>query len=165
MTSRTARRAAVVEVKPDGSAPAVVILPTKLAGLRRTDRDSISSWTLELNAVEREMLAAHLTPLTEREREVVYAVCAGGQNTAIAERLYIALPTLRTHLMRINQKLGVRSKSETIRFVLARLLEAYRKGRTPAAGAAAIAGMKSPTEGVETAAEANNRGEENHRFR
>lgn len=165
MTARTARRAAVVEVKPDGSAPAVVILPTKVAGIRRTDRDSIASWTLELNAVEREMLAAHLTPLTEREREVVYAVCAGGQNTAIAERLYIALPTLRTHLMRINQKLGVRSKSETIRFVLARLLEAYRKGRTAASGMTPTTGSKSPAEGLEVNDEANNRGEENHRFR
>lgn len=156
MTARTARRAAVVEVKPDGSAPAVVILPTKVAGIRRTDRDSIASWTLELNAVEREMLAAHLTPLTEREREVVYAVCAGGQNTAIAERLYIALPTLRTHLMRINQKLGVRSKSETIRFVLARLLEAYRKGRTSASGATTTVGPKSPADGIEQAKDANN---------
>lgn len=80
------------------------------------------------------MLGPHLTPLTEREREVVYAVCAGGQNTQIAERLYIALPTLRTHLMRINQKLGVRSKSETIRFVLARLLEAYRVTRADRLG-------------------------------
>lgn len=165
MTARTARRAAVVEVKPDGSAPAVVILPTKVAGIRRTDRDSIASWTLELNAVEREMLAAHLTPLTEREREVVYAVCAGGQNTAIAERLYIALPTLRTHLMRINQKLGVRSKSETIRFVLARLLEAYRAGRSTALEGVKVAGPKRPTEGPEADSEGNNRGEENHRFR
>ncbi len=164
MTARTARRAAVVEVKPDAAGASPVSRQAKI-GLRRGDRDSTAACTLELNAVEREMLGAHLTPLTEREREVVYAVCAGGQNPVIAERLYIALPTLRTHLMRINQKLGVRSKSETIRFVLARLLEAYRTRRTTESDSTRNGGSTGEIVGAEGLAEGSRREEENHRFR
>ena len=44
-------------------------------------------------------------------------------------RLGIALPTLRTHLMRLNQKLRTGSKSDVVRHVASLLLEGYRTGR------------------------------------
>lgn len=93
------------------------------------DRGSLDDWSLKLTYAERVHLSEELGPLTGREREVVLAICEGGRNEAIAERLYIALPTLRTHLMRIYQKLGARNKSDVVRFVLSRLLDAYRDGR------------------------------------
>lgn len=135
MTTRTARRSIILEPKPESAGPAPTPLISALNGVSggkplraraASEREMGPGLSLELNEAEKAMLDAHLSPLTEREREVVFAVCAGGQNTAVAERLYIALPTLRTHLMRINQKLGLRSKSDTIRFVLSRLLEGYR---------------------------------------
>jgi hypothetical protein len=46
--------------------------------------------------------------------------------------------------MRINQKLGLRSKSETIRFVLACLLESYRAGGANQQGAAAASDASGP---------------------
>ncbi|MGD9693419.1 MAG: helix-turn-helix transcriptional regulator [Phycisphaerales bacterium] len=90
---------------------------------------------LGLTDAERRFLEADLAHLTEREREVVFALCDGGSNEAIAERLYVALPTLRTHLMRIHQKLGVRSKADVVRVVTGRVLAAYRSGCGPSDGA------------------------------
>ncbi|MEQ9616599.1 MAG: helix-turn-helix transcriptional regulator [Phycisphaerales bacterium] len=79
-----------------------------------------------LTDAEKSYLDEVLAPLTDREREVVYAICGGGRNEEIADRLCIALPTLRTHLMRLNQKLGTTSKSDVVRLVAGHLLEGYR---------------------------------------
>ena len=80
-----------------------------------------------LTEAEKSYLDDVLAPLTDREREVVYSICGGGRNEEIADRLCIALPTLRTHLMRLNQKLGTTSKSDVVRLVAGHLLEGYRE--------------------------------------
>lgn len=77
---------------------------------------------------ERRAVAPALAPLTLREREVVLAACEGGDNEQIASRLGIAMPTLRTHMMRINHKLGTRGKSDLIRLIAGAVLPAYRNG-------------------------------------
>jgi ATP/maltotriose-dependent transcriptional regulator MalT len=82
--------------------------------------------SLQLNEVERALVEELFRDLTRREREVIFALCAGGTNEGMAERLCIALPTLRTHLMRLNQKLGTSSKGDVVRMVAAHLLRAYR---------------------------------------
>lgn len=84
--------------------------------------------SLQLIDGEVEFLRRSLDALTTREREVVLAICCGGTNEGIAERLCIALPTLRTHLMRLNQKLGTSSKGDVVRFVAAALIRGYRDG-------------------------------------
>lgn len=86
-----------------------------------------------LRVEERKHLAIRLDRLTPREREVAHAVFLGGDNETLASRLCIAMPTLRTHLMRINQKLGTTSKSDIVQFVALALLDGYRNG-TIAAG-------------------------------
>jgi DNA-binding CsgD family transcriptional regulator len=89
---------------------------------------------LSLLPFEEHHLEAALSTLTLREREVVLAICAGGTNDAIASRLCIALPTLRTHLMRLNQKLGTTSKGDVVRHAATILIEGYRRGElAPAA--------------------------------
>jgi len=88
---------------------------------------------LGLRVEERKQLARKLERLTPREREVAYAVFLGGDNEALANRLCIAMPTLRTHLMRINQKLGTTSKSDIVHYVAMSLLDAYRNGTITAA--------------------------------
>ena len=94
--------------------------------LGATFETSGEDWTLELNPREREFLNRCLTGLTAREREVVFAICSGGTNEELADRLCIALPTVRTHLMRLNQKLGTTSKGDVVRLVASRLLDGYR---------------------------------------
>lgn len=82
--------------------------------------------SIRLTPAERLFLDRALTDMTQRERDVVYALCAGGTNEEMARRLNIALPTLRTHLMRLNQKLRTSSKSDVIRHIASVLLEGYR---------------------------------------
>lgn len=77
---------------------------------------------------EEHFLEAGLAHLTSRERQVVLAICSGGTNDAIASRLCIALPTLRTHLMRLNQKLRTTSKGDVVRYAATILIDGYRRG-------------------------------------
>ena len=90
-----------------------------------------STSTLVGSDAERATLEAEFSDLTNREREVLFALCDGGSNEDIAARLCIALPTLRTHLMRLHQKLGTSGKSELVGLAWHRLVEAYRSGQLP----------------------------------
>jgi DNA-binding CsgD family transcriptional regulator len=59
-----------------------------------------------------------LADLTERERKVLALVAAGLSNTEIGGKLFISEKTVRNHLTRIFDKLGVNSRARAI--VLAR---------------------------------------------
>lgn len=72
-----------------------------------------------------------LPELTDRELDVLRAICAGGANEDMADRLCIAVPTLRTHMMRINQKMGATDKADVVRFVASRVVDGYRLSRIP----------------------------------
>ncbi len=95
--------------------------------------DQTDAARLSLLPEEAKFLDAGLSHITTREREVVLAICAGGTNDAVASRLCIALPTLRTHLMRLNQKLGTTSKGDVVRYAATILIEGYRRGSLGAA--------------------------------
>lgn len=127
--TRAVRRAPAVG--ESHGAQAAAALASRPATSRRgsSSRDAGECWSLRLTPDERRTLSDELDALTEREREVALAICDGGSNEAVADRLYIALPTLRTHLMRINQKLGTRSKGDVVRLMVGRLLDGYRSGR------------------------------------
>lgn len=126
--TRAVRRAPAAG-DPHGT-PAAAALASRPATPRASgSRDAGECWSLRLTPDERRTLGEELDALTDRERDVALAICDGGSNEAVAERLYIALPTLRTHLMRINQKLGTKSKGDVVRLMVGRLLEGYRSGR------------------------------------
>lgn len=82
----------------------------------------------ELAADERQHLHEALGGLTARERDVVEAIWAGGSNEHVAERMCVAIPTLRTHLMRIHRKLGTQGKGDLIRYIAEHMLDGYRTG-------------------------------------
>ena len=90
----------------------------------RADRqlgESVQSY-IEFN------LAAHYGPLlsdlfpetdaglalTDRELEIVRLVCHGSTNAQIAQRLTIAVSTVKTHLMHVFEKLGVRTRAALV---------------------------------------------------
>jgi len=56
--------------------------------------------------------------LSAREKQVLGLVVMGLGNSEIADQLHIALPTVKTHLASIFEKLGVRSRNAAVSLVL-----------------------------------------------
>jgi DNA-binding NarL/FixJ family response regulator len=54
------------------------------------------------------------TALTDREKEILTFLSQGFANKELADKLQISVPTVRTHLRHIYEKLHVRSRSEAI---------------------------------------------------
>jgi two-component system nitrate/nitrite response regulator NarL len=61
------------------------------------------------------------SPLSEREREIVELTADGHSVGDIAERLYLSPATVKTHLQRVYQKLGVSDRAAAV-------AEAMRRG-------------------------------------
>ena len=68
--------------------------------------------------------AQPVEPLTDREEEVMAAVARGRTNREIADELYIALSTTKTHIASLMTKLGARNRVELAMW-------AYETGRVP----------------------------------
>lgn len=127
-------RARRIEMNGNGSAPGGSEIRAERAQPQALQEPGEVWCSLELTDQERALVEEHFRDLTRREREVIFALCSGGTNEGMAERLCIALPTLRTHLMRLNQKLGTSSKGDVVRLVAAHLLRAYRSQRIRGVG-------------------------------
>jgi two-component system response regulator NreC len=56
--------------------------------------------------------------LSEREVEVLRLVALGYTNNEIADRLVLSVRTVETHRAHIQQKLGLRARSELVRYAL-----------------------------------------------
>jgi two-component system, NarL family, response regulator NreC len=70
------------------------------------------------------MAAAPTTPagppgdLTERELDVLRLIALGHTNNEIADQLYLSVRTVETHRAHIQQKLGMSSRAELVRYAL-----------------------------------------------
>jgi LuxR family maltose regulon positive regulatory protein len=53
-------------------------------------------------------------PLSDRELDVLMLIAAGLSNQQIADKLFISLNTTKSHLKRINAKLGTHSRTEAV---------------------------------------------------
>jgi ATP/maltotriose-dependent transcriptional regulator MalT len=62
--------------------------------------------------------------LTARELEVLALVAAGASNREAARRLFISEASIKTHLLHVYGKLGVRDRAAAVG-------EAYRRGLLP----------------------------------
>lgn len=64
------------------------------------------------------ILETALPPLTPRERDVLRLVAEGYTNAAIAQALLISENTVKTHLRRLMQKLGVENRTQLVTYAL-----------------------------------------------
>ncbi len=51
---------------------------------------------------------------TERELEILKELTTGDTNTAIAERLHISLPTVKSHIQHLMEKTGFKTRTELV---------------------------------------------------
>jgi len=56
----------------------------------------------------------HFEQLTRQEGEVVRALLSGSTNREMADRLFVSVKTIETHLTRVYRKLGCRSRNQVI---------------------------------------------------
>jgi two-component system, NarL family, response regulator NreC len=68
------------------------------------------------NSPRKEM--PHYGDLSEREKEVLILLAWGYSNKEIAGNLELSTKTVETYRVRINEKLGLRSRTELVRFAL-----------------------------------------------
>ena len=75
--------------------------------------ESFNSRTVEIRAVEPEyeqIIEAY--PLTERELEILECIVAGCSNAQIAEKLFVTVGTVKTHVRNILNKLGASDRTQ-----------------------------------------------------
>ncbi len=78
------------------------------------DKSTVKNLLYGINALNRDKSSV----LTEREREIVSLIGQGYKNKEIAKRLHISEPTVKTHLCRIFQKLGIKNRSQLITYAI-----------------------------------------------
>jgi DNA-binding NarL/FixJ family response regulator len=119
----------------DAGADALVFEPE----LERTLATTVRAVSIGQSAVPREFLACVEKPvLSHRENEVLALVRNGLTNAEIAERLFLAESTIKSHLSSIFTKFGVRSRKE--------VAAAFADGDSALVEAVTLAGNGEPPE-------------------
>ena len=93
-----------------------VISPRATKRLVHSMRDD-STDTLSISGADRRVLES----LTAREQEILEAIGMGWSNTEICERMFISMPTVKTHVGRVLAKTSSRDRAHAALF-------AYRTG-------------------------------------
>ena len=89
-----------------------------VSSLMHDARREFSSSTAEITASSagfaRSKKILTTEPLSDREREILELISAGLSNREIADRLFIALSTVKTHINNIYSKLDVKSRTKAL---------------------------------------------------
>ena len=75
--------------------------------------DAFSSRTVEIRAIEPEYVQIiEAYPLTERELEILECIVSGCSNAQIADKLFVTIGTVKTHVRNILNKLGASDRTQ-----------------------------------------------------
>ena len=77
-------------------------------------KQSIAPEVRALLEGDKDRIPVFVEPLTTRELEVLHLIVQGVRNGEIAQRLFISVKTVETHLTSLYGKLGVQSRAEAI---------------------------------------------------
>jgi DNA-binding NarL/FixJ family response regulator len=77
-------------------------------------KQSIAPEVRALLEGDKDTIPVFVEPLTTRELEVLHLIVQGVRNGEIAQRLFISVKTVETHLTSLYGKLGVQSRAEAI---------------------------------------------------
>lgn len=110
---RLCARGATVVVSQDANVETLVAMVKHAVSGRLSGEERVNAALLEELAARVDGPFA-VTPLTRRERQIASAIAEGLTNKAIAERFYISLPTVKSHVHCILRKLGIASRDEVL---------------------------------------------------
>ncbi|WP_261177454.1 response regulator transcription factor [Anaerobacillus sp. CMMVII] len=80
---------------------------------------TLSSFLLRGFVEEPKASQQKVCPLSVREKEVLKYVALGFTYQEIAEQLFVSVKTVETHKARISEKLGMKKRSELVRYAVA----------------------------------------------
>jgi DNA-binding CsgD family transcriptional regulator/transcriptional regulator with GAF, ATPase, and Fis domain len=72
--------------------------------------------TIDAIVVNRKRLLPGISPLTERERDVLHLISTGATNQEIADRLVISLSTVKKHVNSLLSKLNVQNRTQAVQY-------------------------------------------------
>lgn len=73
-----------------------------------------SRWRIDEAAEQVDEQSTTINPLSQRELKVLQLIAFGDSNLQIAEKLFISLHTVKTHVRRIHSKLGVERRTQAV---------------------------------------------------
>ncbi len=115
------RNGAAGYILKDSTATDLVHAVHEVAARRRYLSPPLSEHVIEAYLEKaKETTLDRFETLTTREREVFYLVAEGKTNSEIAQRLYISRRTVEIHRANMMHKLGLRTKTDLIRYALRR---------------------------------------------
>ena len=115
------RNGAYAYVLKDSSAADLVQAVREVTRGRRYLGPPLSQYAIEsyISKAEEASLDVYET-LTSREREVLQLAAEGRTNPEIAARLFISARTAETHRSNLMRKLGLRSRTDLVRYAISR---------------------------------------------
>jgi predicted ATPase/class 3 adenylate cyclase/DNA-binding CsgD family transcriptional regulator len=86
--------------------------------LSQADAIALAVGTAVSTAAGQSAAGSSRGPLSEREREIVALLADGATDAQIAERLFLSVNTVRSHLERIRDKTGARRRADLVRYAI-----------------------------------------------
>jgi LuxR family maltose regulon positive regulatory protein len=84
------------------------------SGIKQLPSGDLASANLPSDAAPTTLVTPSIDALSERELQILQCLAAGMPNKSIAEKLFIAEPTVKFHLRNINSKLRAKNRTHAV---------------------------------------------------